>query len=109
MIEKIEEFLNSLGYSLDSTWTDKGQGYKFIKREPSSETIMISVFMGNKGRQTISKVDADSNMYNNYVEFTPTELKFFDILDFEVSHWHNDRTGQDIVDWIDAAKIELEY
>ena len=109
MIEKIQNFLESLGYFLQDTWDDKGQGSKFIKKEPSGERIMISVFMGNKGRQTISKVDADSNMYNNYVEFTPTELKFFDILDFEVSHWHNDRTGQDIVDWIDAAEIELEY
>jgi hypothetical protein len=107
--EKIEDFLNSLGYTLKSEWSDKGEGYKYQKKEANGQKLEISVFMGKAGRQTISKRDADSNMYNNYVAFTPLELKFFDSLDFEASYWHNYHTDQTAQDWFNAGEVELKF
>ena len=109
MVEKITEFLNSLGYAELDNWKDNGQGYRFVRKEPSGEEVSISIFMGNRGRQTISKRNLADYSYNNYIEFTPTELKFFDLLDFEISYWHNYHTDQIVQDWIDAAEIELNY
>lgn len=109
MVEKIKEFLESLGYTLFDTWKDNGDGWQFRKAEPNGEKLEISVFVGNKGRKTIAKRDVHSYKWNNYKEFTPIELKFFDILDFDTSYWHDDRTGQTTQDWIDAGEMELEY
>lgn len=109
MVEKIKEFLESLGYTWLDEWKENGQGYRFMKKEPDGKKITISVFMGNKGRNTISKRDGSSYAYNNYEEFTPTELKFFDILDFEISYWHHYHTEQTAQDWTSAGKVELEY
>lgn len=112
MVEKIKEFLESLGYTLFDTWQENGDGWQFRKEEPNGQKLEISVFVGKKakqGRQTISKRDVNSYAYNNYEEFTPTELKFFDILDFEISYWHHYHTEQNAQDWASAGKIELEY
>lgn len=109
MVEKIKEFLESLGYTLFDTWQENGDGWQFRKEEPNGQKLEISVFVGKQGRRTISKRDANSYSYNNYEEFTPTELKFFDILDFDTSYWHNYRTDQTTQDWIDAGEMELEY
>jgi hypothetical protein len=109
MIKKIEEFLNSLGYTLRETFEDKGDGYKYEKREPDGNHLVISIFMGNKGRQTISKRDINSYKYNNYVEFSPLELKFFDALNFETSYWHDNFTNQTAQDWLDAGEVELNF
>lgn len=108
MMDKIKDFLFSLGYSLLDTWSDNGQGYKFLKKEPSGKKPSISVFMGSKGRLTVSKRDL-ADYSNNCIEFTPTELKFFDILGFETSYWHEYYTEQDIADWVEAAEVELNY
>ena len=108
-MQQVRDFLISLGYGFLDNWSENGEGYKFLKKEPDGKKIQISVFIGKKGRKTVSKRDIADHSYNNYIHLTPLELKFFDSLDFEASYWHNYHTDQTAQDWFNAGEVELKF
>jgi hypothetical protein len=93
----ITKFMESQGYKYDLY----NHGHVLFVRpdiDDPSEEIYFELNLNNK---TISKYMQSTKMSSWNVSLTREELRFFDMLDFEISSSHSENVfGQEITDWI---------
>jgi hypothetical protein len=97
-LEPITKFMESQGYEYASY--DMYGNVLFIRPDidDPSEKIYFIISLTNK---TISKYVESTKLNIWNISFTSEELKFFDLLNFEIGPSHSNDMRQDITDWVD--------
>lgn len=96
-LEPVYKFMESQGYKYDLY----NNGHVLFLRpdiDDPSEEIYFELNLNNK---TILKYMQSTKLSSWNISFTPEELKFFDLLNFEIAPSHSDDMRQDITDWVD--------
>lgn len=95
---KIVDKLKELGYTLTRS-NNANSYFKINYTLPKNKDLdyYAGYFEINYNPRAVRKVD--TNIWN-YRKFTKEELKFFDMLDFEIEREQAKATEQDITDWI---------